>query len=292
MSNAPLYKIVTNQQVQGPYYRLVLKDFPASQPGQFVNILCQPDDRFLLRRPFCINQVVGSETHILYKVIGPGTELLAKRQPGEQLDVIGPLGNGWELGKEEEVSSKEEGGVRHVLVGGGIGIAPLLFLAQALGASNTQAPSDLRASPPKRGEKSVGFVGNLEYNSPITVLLGGRTAEDILCKAEFEELGCDVQIATDDGSLGKNGLVTDLLISQITNHKSQITNQIYSCGPHPMLAAVAKIAKAQNIPCQVSLEAMMGCGLGGCVCCVCATKYGYEKVCSKGPVFMAEGVIW
>ena len=167
-----------------------------------------------------------------------------------------------------------------------------MFLAQTLGASNTQAPSALRASPPKRGEKSVGFVGRLEYNSPITVLLGGRTAEDILCKAEFEALGCKVQIATDDGSLGQKGLVTDVLNSQITNNKSQITNQIYSCGPHPMLAAVAKIAKAQSIPCQVSLEAMMGCGLGGCVCCVCATKYGYEKVCSKGPVFKAEDVIW
>lgn len=255
MTKLPLYKIISNTNIQGPYYRLVIAGFPKSEPGQFVNILCQNDDRFLLRRPFCINNVIGTETHILYKVLGPATKLLSERKTGEQIDILGPLGNGWKV--EEQVNSREQSVLHHFLVGGGIGIAPLLYLASAI------------------------------RHSRITIIQGGRTQEDILCVPEFQALGCEVQIATDDGSQGHKGLVTELLATICSPQSA-----IYACGPHAMLAAVAKISAENNCPCQVSLEAMMGCGLGGCVCCVCATKYGYEKVCSQGPVFNAEDILW
>ena len=259
------YTVKENNQVQGPYYRLVLENFPSSTPGQFVNILCQPDERFHLRRPFSIERSAGEDICILYKVIGEGTRLLSKRKAGDILDVIGPLGNGWRMENESPMI--------HVLVGGGVGTAPLVGLAESLIAPN---------------------------GPRVIVLLGGRDQTHILCEKEFRELGCEVHIATDDGSMGHHGLVTDLLENLLQKHsvqdsprsKVQGLRSIYTCGPHPMMAAVAGSARQHQVPCQVSLEEMMGCGLGGCVCCVCATHYGYQKVCTQGPVFNGEDVLW
>ncbi|MFC1477931.1 dihydroorotate dehydrogenase electron transfer subunit [Candidatus Margulisiibacteriota bacterium] len=259
MKRNPLYKIKENTLIQGPYYLLVLEGFPQSQPGQFVNILCQKDGSFLLRRPFSINRVIGNDIYIIYKAIGRGTEMLAGHKAGELIDAIGPLGKGWQL--------NAECGKTHILVGGGIGIAPLLGFADTLA---------------QKEEKVV-------------ILLGGRSKIDILCEKEFRELGCDVRVTTDDGSYGEKGLVTNLLDRILEdNSEFRIPNSafIYTCGPHPMMKKVAEIAARLQIPCQVSLEEMMGCGLGGCVCCVCETKQGYEKVCTEGPVFNSDEIVW
>ncbi|MFC1596128.1 dihydroorotate dehydrogenase electron transfer subunit [Candidatus Margulisiibacteriota bacterium] len=270
-----LYKITQNTHLQGPYYLLSISGFPASRPGQFVNIRCQEDSRFLLRRPFSINRITEDETYILYKVVGQGTELLSQRKAGELLDVIGPLGRGWGFKVESYKVVEPKAPTTppndkqiHVLVGGGVGAAPLLGLAEDIIATRA--------------------------DDMVMVLLGGRTQADILCEQDFRALGCEVSIATDDGSYGQRGLVTDLLLSFQKSRVSMPDAQIfmYTCGPKPMMAAVAKIAKESGTLCQVSLEETMGCGLGGCVCCVCETKDGYKKICAEGPVFSAEEIVW
>ncbi|MFA5928326.1 MAG: dihydroorotate dehydrogenase electron transfer subunit [Candidatus Margulisiibacteriota bacterium] len=258
MKREPLYQIKENHRLQGPYFLMVLVGLPASQAGQFLNVLCQADDRFLLRRPISINRTVGHDTHLVYKVIGAGTELLSQRKPGEYLDVLGPLGRGWMI-EDRSQKTGDSSQEQHILVGGGIGIAPLLGLAEVL-------------------------VGQ---GKKVTALLGGRTKEDVICVKEFEALGGEVLISTDDGSCGEQCLVTELLAK-----KTPPCSHLYTCGPKPMMKAVAQMAQKHQVPCQVSLEEMMGCGLGGCVCCVCATKYGYQKICAEGPVFKAEEIIW
>ena len=257
------YSIIENICLGGSYYQMAIEGFPASRPGQFVNILCQTDSSFMLRRPFCVMRVVGSVTYILYKVIGGGTRLLTNKLAGEVVDVLGPLGNGFQV-----LSSQGSGGTEknlvHVLVGGGIGIAPLVGLADSINCGK------------------------------VIVCLGGRSKEDVLCEELFRAFGCEVLVATDDGSYGRKGFVTELL-GQVLSEEEQNTEaklQVYTCGPKPMMAAVSNLALKNNVDCQVSLEEMMGCGLGGCVCCVCATKYGYQKVCCDGPIFNSGDVVW
>ncbi len=228
-------------------------------PGQFIMLRVGGGSDPLLRRPFSIHQVLADSTlQILFKIVGRGTDLLARCQVGEPLDCLGPLGRGFSWANAGP-------GRRFCLVGGGMGIAPLYFLARKIQQS-AQVP-----------EKHV-------------VLLGGRTREEVaLFEDEFFALGCRVHVATDDGSMGYHGLVPDLLPDLVDD-----SFVIFTCGPLPMMQSVARLAERAACPCQVSLETHMACGLGACLGCAlpARNKSGYIHVCKEGPVFDAGEVPW
>jgi dihydroorotate dehydrogenase electron transfer subunit len=228
----------------------------ACRPGQFLHILCGETLDPLLRRPISISRVRHEEgwVEFIYRMVGIGTHLLAEAHPGTILDVMGPLGTPFTL-------SPTAG--RHILVGGGVGIPPMLFLAETL--LQTRKPED------------------------ITVLLGGRTADFLLCEEDFSAIGLPPRVITDDGSAGRKGLVTDLLDEAL---REAADATVYACGPVPMLRAVARVAEAHGRPCQVSFEARMACGVGACLSCVIPTASGYQRVCTEGPAFPADAVIW
>ena len=249
--------IITREQLTVDVVRLTLhcpRIAAAAKPGQFVMVRAGATLDPLLRRPFSIHKVsAGGSLAILFKVIGKGTRLLATAAPGDELEVLGPLGRGF----------VPDPAGPHCLIGGGMGIAPLYFLAQHLLAAGGS-----HANPP--------------------VLLGAQTqAELLLLAQEFSELGYPVLTATDDGSLGHQGFVTDLLDRLLTE-----VRQVYVCGPMPMMRTVA--AKCQNagVACQVSLETHMACGLGACLGCAFPVSGGYRHVCKDGPVFPAAEVLW
>ena len=235
-------------------------------PGQFVHIRCNHDNYPLLRRPFSIHQInkKKGEICILFQVIGEGTRILSENKVGEELDILGPLGNGFSL---------YPGSQRIIIVGGGIGIAPLLALTEE----------------------------SIEKRKNVRVLIGNCSKEMIIGEESFKDLGIKVNIATEDGSCQYKGLVTDLLTEVISVWQP---DQIFACGPKAMLKKVAGISTWNNINCQVSLEERMGCGIGACVACVCKIKikekqedkgechYNYKRVCMDGPIFQANEVIW
>jgi dihydroorotate dehydrogenase electron transfer subunit len=252
-------KVVKNIEVARNYYNILLscgQIAKGSQPGQFVNIRLTDTPEPLLRRPFSIHQVNGSKIEILYEVVGKGTELLSQKKQGEYLDIIGPLGNGFSLDEQT------------LLVAGGMGVAPLIFLAEKLA----------KIQNPKSKIQNI-------------VLIGARTKKQILCEKEFKKLSCDVKISTDDGSQGYKGKVTDLLKKILSTLNPQ-PSTICACGPQPMLKEVANISKKYNISAQVSLEEHMVCGIGACLGCVVNTREGYKRVCKEGPVFNADEIIW
>jgi dihydroorotate dehydrogenase electron transfer subunit len=229
----------------------------SAAPGQFVMVRAGEGLDPLLRRPFSVYRV--DETgilQILFKVVGRGTDWLARLRPGEYVDVLGPLGQGFSL--------LEQGGV--CLVGGGIGVAPLFFLAQR--------------------QRSKQPEGEIE------LLLGARTKIEVTALAQgFANLGVTVRLATDDGSAGHHGLVGELL----TALPGDGPDRVFACGPHPMLAAVAGICQENGWPCQVSSEAAMACGLGACLGCAqpaAGKEKGYLHVCKQGPVFDAGDIQW
>lgn len=250
-------KIISNQRLTGNFWYLEFESsFIAQQgqPGQFVNIKVSSQDEPLLRRPLSIHQVAGKKVGVFYEVLGQGTQILSTRKPGELLELIGPLGNGFDC----RVGKKAKKGT-HILIAGGMGVAPLAFLAK-----------------------------KLKLTRPL-VLIGARNKSGLLCLPEFKALGCEIKIATDDGSSGLKGQVTDLLkivLAQNANVK------IFSCGPHLMLKAVGQLANEYKINAQLSLEAHMACGIGACLGCVVATKSGYQTVCKDGPVFFSQELVW
>jgi dihydroorotate dehydrogenase electron transfer subunit len=274
-------KLIYNKRVRGRYLHLAVlapRIARLAKPGQFIEIrVCDALEPFL-RRPFGIHAVRSGQIEILYEIIGKGTEILSQRRPGEILDVIGPLGNGFNYKTQGHKDIRTP-----VLVAGGMGVAPLLFLAEKL---DTRTPRHKDTSKP-------------------IVLIGAKTEKEILCEKEFKKLGCEVKIATDDGSRGFKGRVTDLLDKVLaTSYKLQATSKmpaacslqpaaaIYSCGPKPMLKEIARISKNYNITAQISLEEHMACGIGVCLGCVVNTKDGYQRVCKEGPVFDAKEIIW
>jgi len=264
--------IISNQEVSPGYFRMRITAPPelsGARPGQFVMVRVRDAIDPLLRRPFGIFDVgmVASEypgcnsttyLEMLYKVVGKGTEALSLYHHGDRVDIIAPLGTGFDLG---------DPGEEKILVGGGIGIAPLYYLAKTL----------------------------VEH-SRVRFFLGGRTRDDILCVTEFERLGVETYVATDDGTLGDRGLVTEVMERHISEDGPKKT--IYACGPMPMLKAVAGIARQTGTPCQVSLEAYMACGMGACLGCVVKGKDhadetpDYRCVCKDGPVFAFDQLMW
>jgi dihydroorotate dehydrogenase electron transfer subunit len=252
-------RIISNKRFQGNYWHCIF-DAPLiakiAKPGQFINIKLSRNLEPFLRRPFSIHNISGNKVEILYEVLGPGTKILSAGKKGEYLDIIGPLGNGFTYSTKAKSSSQ-----KIIIVAGGIGAAPLLYLSRKIKAEHK------------------------------IVLIGARTKEEVLCEKEFKKSGCFVKIATDDGSDGFKGRVSGLLklALKVLDSKSAV---IYACGPKPMLKAVADIAGEKNIPAQVSMEEHMSCGIGACLGCVVKTKKGLERVCKEGPVFDAQYLIW
>ncbi len=232
-----------------------------AQPGQFVMIHPKRFSEPLLPRPFSIHWVRGNRIDLLIRMVGQGTRQLCGLRPGEILEIKGPLGRGFELDHKKDP----------ILVAGGIGVAPLLYLADRLVKMNKNKP---------------GFLPKL--------LIGAGSKKELLGLREFREMGLRVQTVTEDGSFGRKGLVTDLLEGMSAKGIERI--MIYTCGPTGMLRAVASWAAARNILCQVSLEARMACGMGACLGCSVArpndSGRGYAKVCQDGPVFEAREVAW
>ena len=261
ISNA---EVVASEQLCDDIFRITLMAphiAREARPGQFVMVQTAPGMDPLLRRPFSIHQVnAAGQLQILFKVVGRGTRLLAGMRPEDRLSVLGPLGRGFDL-------SGPEGGEGFCLVGGGMGIAPLLFLAQNL----------LLAGSPNR----------------LLVLLGARTAAEVTgLEKDFTLPGVEVAIATDDGSAGHHGLVTDLMRPRLAAGSNW---QVYTCGPYPMMRGVARICQAEGFRCQVSMETMMACGMGACLGCAISKPNdlnSYLHVCKDGPVFEMSEVVW
>ena len=227
------------------------------RPGQFVMIRTSLGKDPLLRRPFSIHQADASgHIQIYFKIVGRGTELLAHIRVGEELSVFGPLGHGFSLDE----------GRPACLVGGGLGIAPLLFLAKEICRRKS---------------------GN---SQPDVIILGGRTASEVEpLVADFKQTGISVLTTTDDGSYGEKGFVTDVLKTL----QLQADTQVYACGPEPMMAAVSNFCLARELPCQVSVETAMACGMGACLGCNRPVGDGrYVHVCIDGPVFDAKELKW
>ncbi|MCX5864451.1 MAG: dihydroorotate dehydrogenase electron transfer subunit [Deltaproteobacteria bacterium] len=255
-------EIVRQEQLTPDIFRLTLtapQIASSARPGQFVMVQTTSYYDPLLRRPLSIHQTVADEqVQLMYKVVGKGTRLLAGMTPGQKLNLTGPLGHGFDLAGRQAIC----------LVGGGMGIAPLYFLAREILRTN---------KPPK-----------------CVVLLGARTAAELgPLPRDFMDIGItETHLATDDASLGHHGFVADLL-AQHLNPDHQWT--VCTCGPHPMMKAVVSQCRKQGWGCQVSLETMMACGISACLGCAIppADLSGpYLHVCKDGPVFKAEEVAW
>lgn len=225
---------------------------PEMVPGQFVEVRVDGSPFTFLRRPISINLVdrAANELWLLVHVVGDGTRAMAQLREGDRVNVVLPLGNGFTLPSAPE---------RYLLVGGGVGTAPLLYMGQELVA---------------RGAQPV-------------FLLGGRSAADLMQLERFRALG-EVYVTTEDGSLGERGFVTQHSLWQ----SSEGFSRICTCGPKPMMKAVAAKARERGIACEASLENMMACGLGACLCCVEDTTDGHVCVCKDGPVFQIEKLKW
>ncbi len=263
--------ILSNVEISPGYWRMRLsapQGFSAA-PGQFVMVRVNNAIDPLLRRPFGVFDVGVSTPpqsgavsqpyfEMLYRVVGKGTAMLATLHETDLLDILGPLGRGFTLGAAGE---------EKLIVGGGVGLAPLYLLAR-----------------------------ELVKQSPVRLFAGGRTRDDILCITEFERLGVECYTATEDGSLGECGLVTEALVRRLDTLPGRAA--IYACGPHGMLNAVAAIVGNRQIPCQVSLEGYMACGVGACLGCVApghghsVEKPDFRCVCTEGPVFEAGLLQW
>ena len=204
-----------------------------------------------MRRPFSIYDVdyQKNELSLLIKEVGKGTLALSKLKIGETLNLVYPLGNSFSIPP----------GNKALLVGGGVGIAPMLLLSKVLNEKGKQPD----------------------------VLIGGRSKNDILEPEKYTVYG-NLFVTTDDGSMGEKGMVTQ---HSVFAEKISEYSQIYACGPDPMMKAVAKVAASQNIPCEISLENTMACGIGACLCCVVETVDGNKTTCIEGPVFNTKKLI-
>ncbi|MCJ7543415.1 MAG: dihydroorotate dehydrogenase electron transfer subunit [Phycisphaerae bacterium] len=304
-------EVVANRAICRGHYRLqvLVERFPPTQPGQFVQVQCRPlealagntvsewpagrpptltqpelrDTEAFLRRPLSL---AGRTEHgddvelsLVYRVVGVGTRWLAGLGGGEPVSVLGPLGNGFTIRGEAE---------RAVLVGGGVGIPPLMYLAHALAAA---------------GKKTIVFAGARTGEVlPLTLVPGARVEADgraTPCVAEFAAAGAPSVVATDDGSMGYRGFISEALshwLEQSGAKGGQVV--VYCCGPEAMMQAVAAACVSADIECQLALERHMACGMGTCQSCVVKTTadsadgWKYSLCCQDGPVFDARDVLW
>ena len=225
---------------------------PDMIPGQFAELRVNHSATTFLRRPISINNVdrEKNEVWFLIQLVGDSTRQLAEAKPGDVINTLLPLGNGFTI----PCNTTE----KLLLTGGGVGIAPMLLLSKVL--------------------KEKGFKPS--------ILIGARSAADLMQLELLQEYG-DVYVTTEDGSQGEKGYLTQHSLLQ-----QQQFDRIYSCGPKPMMMAVARFAKSKGVACEVSLENKMACGIGACLCCVENTNEGNLCVCKEGPVFNIEKLLW
>jgi len=257
-------EIIENKTLTDAVYSITVESQELaheSVAGQFLHIKC--GEARILRRPISICNVKGDKVNFVFEVKGEGTDWLSKRQPGQKLNILGPLGNGFTMPKGNLI-----------VVGGGVGTPPMLYAAQ--------------------------FAEN-----EVTAILGFRSADRVILVNEFKAACKEVYITTDDGSVGIHGAVTKPLKKLL---KSGKYDKVMSCGQLLMQKAVAELCEQYNVPCQVSLEERMGCGIGACLVCACATikdsgtitdskdvaedEMMMSRVCIDGPVFSSKEVVW
>lgn len=238
-----IFKIAENFPIADNVFKMRLSGdvTEIEKPGQFINIKI---DGFYLRRPLSVCDKGRDSVTVVYKVVGKGTEALSNLRAGEALQVLSGLGNGYDI----SVS-----GDKPLLIGGGVGVPPLYWLAKTLISSGKE----------------------------VTVILGFNTKNDVFLEDEFSALGCNVSVTTVDGSYGIKGFVTDVL--------PDVYSYFYTCGPEAMLKAVFKATDKSG---QFSFEERMGCGFGACMGCSCKTVTGFKRICKEGPVLNKEDIIW
>ena len=239
-----IFTIISNEALTDTVYKMVLSGDTSAitASGQFVNI--QLAGKFL-RRPISVCDYDSQSLTIVYKVVGKGTEQMSVMSAGEQLDILTGLGNGYDLSLS---------GDKPVLLGGGVGVPPMYNLAKKL----------------------------IALGKDVTVILGFNTKSEVFYEEEFKALGCNVIVATADGSHGVKGFATTPLAELDYTY-------FYTCGPEPMLKAVYKATSTSG---QMSFEERMGCGFGACMGCSCKTLTGYKRICKEGPVMKKEEILW
>jgi len=252
MSDVYMCEVVSNKKLNDTTYAITIKCAGLAGnacPGQFLYIKC--GEELMLRRPIGVCSVSRDTLMFVFEVKGQGTHWLSLREPGDTLDIHGPLGNGFSI---------PDGNT--IVVGGGLGSPLVLFAAQSAG-------------------------------SGVTAVLGFRDKSRVILVSEFEDVCDTVYVTTDDGSLGICGQVT-LPLEELL--KKGGYDSVLACGQHAMQHAVAKLCERYDVPCQVSLEERMGCGVGACLVCACATQENgrqyMSRVCKDGPVFDAGEVVW
>ena len=310
-------RVAANTGLCREHYQLLLRvdeGFPPTEPGQFLQIACRDDlsmtelaiewiedsnGRFarrhpvdvdldhpnaMLRRPFSLAgrtdlQGGAVELEIIHRVVGLGTDWMAHLSPGDDVNILGPLGNRFTLPRENETA---------LLVGGGVGIPPMLYLADALAS---------------RGLKGIAFFGALCADLlPVALSGQAKADEPTLCVDRLGELDIPAAISTDDGSVGYKGFVTDALESFLNQQTARNNKPVlYTCGPEPMMKRVAQIGATRNIPVQVAVERAMACGMGTCQSCCIRAKvpadidpsgWRYKLACTDGPIFAGDQLLW
>lgn len=251
-------EIISHRELTSGFWHMVCSSKEIAgqvKAGQFANIRISDTMDPLLRRPISFFNFSKDTIEFIYRVVGYGTELLSKKEVGQTLDVIGPLGRGFFF-PDDHLSKNI------LIVGGGMGAVPLHSLVKEL----------------------------KDQHDSFNVLNGARCNDELLLRDIFTEYEIPYCMITDDGSSGQQGFVTHLLEEKLEELDDAY---IYCCGPHPMIKAVVEIANKHDVPCQVSLEEKMACGLGACLGCVVETPDGnFKKVCKDGPVFMSEEIKW
>lgn len=223
------------------------------EPGQFVHLRVGGGSDTILRRPFSVHRAAGERIEILYQILGAGTLRMAEKPVGDaSMDVVGPLGRGWRI---PDATSHA------LLVAGGLGAAPLGMLAERLAGRGIA----------------------------VTVAQGAPTASRLVARELFERVSRVVEVATDDGTAGESGFVTGPVARLLAAEKFDVA---YTCGPEAMQRIVASMLFDAGVPCQVSLERLMACGIGACLSCVVSTRDGLKRACVDGPVFDAGEVVW
>jgi len=252
-------KVVEHENIGSGYRRIVFDAqelASALAPGQFVHVKVPALEESALRRPFSVFDAADGKVTVLYKTVGRGTAALNSASAGDTVCVLGPLGRGFPVSCDGSA----------LLVGGGYGVAPLHFLARRL--------------------KERGF-------DDIMVFIGGRTSDDLLAVERFRALGVDVRLATNDGSAGVKGLVTDPLDDVLASLRGSGKRfELFACGPDPMLKAVAMRATGTGMKGWISMDRHMICGVGACYACIQKTVRGNSRCCVEGPVFRAEDLVW
>lgn len=251
---------IEHQPIQGGYFLLHLRApqvAPCVQPGQFIHVKVPQLDACVLRRPFSVFRADGDSLSILYKDVGKGTRTLRFLRPGDPLSILGPLGRGFPAPAPEKFP---------LIVAGGYGMAALYLTAR---------------NAPRKG---VAFFG-------------GRAAKDILCVRDFEALGWQVRVSTEDGSLGHRGRVTELLDAWQRDESAGRTPELFVCGPGGLLRAAAERALGHGWTAWTSMDSNMGCGVGACLTCVVKVHDGHggwawARTCREGPVFECRELVW